>query len=211
MRLNRQYMYPLGVLVALGLMAFLLTVIVAKVGPRVNPPQASKRFEKGMKGLVVWEAEGQWMASEEGDFSLFETSTKELKGKSLQAVLQALNTKILFILVRADIGQEKGKNLLSSFVQQGIEGLYVASPFDNTLSNLAKVESRLLMAPSPKVWVKWSLISSFGGMTLFDPKSDFLFIDNKVADLLKAGLADEIVRRNLPVIRTGADQKSIKY
>lgn len=211
MKLNRQWMYPLWVFLIVGLIGFAIVTAIAKIGPKVNPPQATKKFESGMRGLVVWEVDQQWRASEEGDFSLFETSVEGLRGGALSDVLRAMDTKVLFVLVRADIGQVEGKDLLAAFVEEGIEGLYVASPFDNTLSNLRKVESRLLMAPSPKVWVKWSLISSFGGMTLFDPKGDFLFIDNKVAELLKKGLGDEITRRNLPIIRTNSDEKSIEY
>lgn len=204
-------MYPVGVLLVLGLIGVLLTAVVNKIGPQVNPPQVSKAFPESTVGIVVWKAGDVWLATTEGEFSLFETSTQKLNGLKLSMVLEEAGTNSIFALVKEDLGPKEAKALISIFAEKGLEDLYIASPFDSALSNLRKTESRIALAPSPKVWVKWSLMTSLGGATLFDPRSEFLFVDNKVEELIAGKLSNEIKRRNLPVIKTVKNQSSIKY
>lgn len=211
MKINKAYTYPFLILSTISFLGFSLIFLVNKIGLQVNPPQPTFKMEADIEAYVVWEDDGVWKAFSSGKFSMFESAPPKEKSGLLGGVLKASNPEVIFLLIKEDIGKEKALRLLASLTKFKLKKIYVASPFDNTLSNLKRIEPRFWYAPSPKAWVKWSLFSSLYLETIYNLKADFLFVDQRVEQILSSRLKIEIKRRNLPSIKTSAENKAIEY
>lgn len=201
MKANKAFIYPLVVLSIVGFLVFSIFFMVGKMGERMNPPQAKVELEGGISSLVVWKSEGSWKASQNETFSIFEAKVERPEsGKSMEAVLGSVPHAFLFLLVKEDVGKETVLELLEVLSKFKVNRVYVASPFDNTLVNLKRAEPRFWYAPSPKTWIKWSLFTAYYLETFYDPKADFLFVDEGVEKILSPRLEAEIKRRNMVII-----------
>ena len=157
---KKAYIYPVVILLMVGLIASSVVSVVYKMGLQVNPPQPDFSVEAGLKSYIVWVDEDGWKASREGDFSIFNSSPIEVKKGVLKKLLEVDNSEVILLNIKADIGKEKVKSLLETLAQFPLKKVYVVSAFDNSLENLRKAEPRFWFAPSPKTWIKWSLMLS---------------------------------------------------
>ncbi len=212
MKLNKAYAYPLATLVVLGVIGFSLITTIHNLGFRVNPPQPVVELEKGIQPYIIWEDAGVWKCSSKGQYVLSKSLAPDHTEGLLSEVLKETKANQLLLLIRTDVGKEKALSLLHTLSAFEINRVYIASPFDNTLSNLKKVEPRFLYAASLKAWVKWSFFTSIYLETIYDSEADFLFVDETVKKgMLSSRLKAEIDRRNMSVIRTTDDNASIEY
>ncbi len=212
MRLNKAYIYPLVVFFVLGLMGFLLIQVAHRVGLQLNPPQPKIKINGVVDSYVVYEEGGVWRTDLKSKFSIFNSNFVKTKaGLTLMQRLKIKNPERLLLVIRKNVSKESALRLLKVLAQFKLKQVYVASPFDNTLSNLKKTESRFLYAPSPKAWIKWSLFTSFHMETMYKLRSDFLFVDEKVKKILSPKLKAEIKRRNLLIIKTMNLDESVVF
>ncbi|MGH1467312.1 MAG: hypothetical protein ACRBBP_00315 [Bdellovibrionales bacterium] len=211
MKLNKAYTYPLATFAVLGIIGFSLITTVHNLGFRVNPPQPRVELEEGIKSYIIWEEDGVWKCSTKGLYVLSKSFAPDHTDGLLSEVLKESSANQLLLLIRTDVGKEKAVSLLHTLSAFEINRVYVASPYDNTLSNLKRVEPRFLYAASLKAWVKWSFFSSIHLETIYDSEADFLFIDETVRGILSPKLKAEIQRRNMSVIQTTQESDSIQY
>lgn len=211
MNLNKSYVYPVAIILTVGFIVSSVLLIVYRLGLQVNPPQPDVGVETGLKSYIVWVDDAGWKGSRRGDFSVFKSALIGVEDELLSVVLEADEPQVILLNVKADIGQDKVRGLLEVLAKFPLKKVYVVSAYDNSLENIKSVEPRFWFSPSPKSWIKWSLLSSFYMHTIFDPKSDFLFIDQKAKEVLSTRLKAEVDRRNLPVISTDADDRAVIF
>ncbi len=203
MGLNKIYTYPLVIVFILGVASFLFIKIVHNIGLKVNPSLGEVKINDRVESYVIYEHGEVWRIDLKSKFSIFQPNRiKTKEGQILAQRLRVKNPEYLFLVIKTNVGKESALRLLKVLAKFKLKQVYVASPFDNTLSNLKRVEPRFLYAPSPKAWVKWSLFTSFYMETIYKLRSDFLFIDDKVKEILSPKLKAEIKRRNLLIITT---------
>jgi len=179
----------------------------------MNPPQPAFQFEQNITTAVIWLGSNkEWFLSKKGEPSIFDTGNAkhEKSGSLLKNLDKNAFGDILFVVVRESLNKEKSKKLLGLLSQFSLKKVYLASPFDDTLSALEGLEPRFWYAASPRSWVKWSLFETFGIEKAFTLDSDFVFVDKETSKLMSPRLTKEIQRRRLPMI-TVKKNGSLKF
>jgi hypothetical protein len=156
--------------------------------------------KKDIKTFSLWRENQTFYISPTGDKSIYDSSIKKPEdAKTLKENLTL--PKSVFFILRFDSGKEDLNDFLHQLSKFEIKQVLVASPNDSTLKNLRSLESNFYYAPSIKNLLKWSLFSRFYIETIFNIKSDFIYVDKKVERLLNSSLLKEIKRRALPLCK----------
>jgi hypothetical protein len=200
--------YPIIILSLVSIILIAVYAFLNSIGERMNPPQPAFKFERSVSKAIVWrDADGEWLCNRSGQLSIFETDNKKFESESvkLKKMDQEAFGDVLLLIVRESLDKEKGRILLEALNGFALKKVYVASPYDDTLSALKKIEPRFWYAASPRSWVKWSLFETFGIEKAFTLEVDFVFIDKDISKLMSPNLSREIKRRRLPVINAKKD------
>jgi len=205
--------YPLIILSLVAIILLSIYGILNSIGERMNPPQPAFKFEERVTNATVWRgSDNEWRSNRNEQLSIFDTANERFEAQSTQ--LNKLNPDVFgdvaLLIVRESLNTEKAKTLLEALAGFSLKKVYIASPYDDTLSALKKIEPRFWYAASPRSWVKWSLFETFGIEKAFTLEADFVFIDKEISKLMSPNLKSEIKRRRMPIIKA-KDEGSLVF
>lgn len=197
-----QILYPFLVLAAVGLVFVVIVLSLQKIGIEGNRPQQTSLDLKSLKTVNVWMSEDgeNWWIDEEGPFEISDSQLEKPDGAVPLKEYKNMNPSMLFIL-RFSADRFAMNTFLNELTNFELNQILMASPSDNTLKNLRSLEPRLFYAPTMKTLLKWSIYSRLFIEQVYNPKADFIFVDQKVESMLNERLKKEIARRKIPMIK----------
>jgi len=190
--------YPLIVLTSVFIIIFALLSFIRKIGTETKGRSNISFETKNINTFSIWRDNQSFFISSTGDKSIYDSSIKRPETAKTLKDTQTLPKSVFFIL-RFDSGKEDLNEFLHQLSKFEINQVLIASPNDSTLKNLRSLESNFYYAPSIKNLLKWSVFSRLYIETIFNIKSDFIYVDKKVDRLLNKSLIKEIKRRALPL------------
>lgn len=204
--------YPFIIIAAVAIIVISIYSFLNSIGVRMNPPQPAFTFEKSVSSASIWRNQDkEWLFSEEGQLSVFDTGNERFgsTGLALKNEGKEKFGEVAFLVVRESLDKENAKKLLEVLSQFSLKKVYIASPYDDTLAAMKKVEPRFWYAASPRSWVKWSLFETFGIERAFTLEADFIFVDGEISKLMSPNIVQEIRRRRLPMITVQPNEKLV--
>ena len=197
-----QIIYPFLVLATVGLLFTVIALSLQKIGREGNKPTQTSLNLENLKTVNVWMSEDgkKWWISDKGPFDISDSQIEKPKDAIPIDEYNGVKPSMLFIL-RFSADRYAMNTFLNELTNFELNQVLMASPSDNTLKNLRSLEPRFFYAPTIKTLLKWAIYSRLFIEQVYDPKADFIFIDNKVDNMLNERLLKEIKRRKLPVIR----------
>lgn len=208
MAAKKVLIYPFLIL---SLFFGVLTIVVLtakKIGYETNAKQRDSVFYEGVAELEGWTLfikDSKWYVHAGGPF-LFQSShlSEEVKkaAKPLdESFVKSLKpTKERALFIASDANKEMLQVFMKLFSMMELKRVYVVSPFQSSLSNLKKLESRFFYALSPKTILKWRVYSGLFMQEVFSIEDDFILIDEKTEKIMGKKLLDEVFRRGFPVL-----------
>ncbi len=194
----KKFTYPLIVLTSVFFIIFILLSFVRKVGIETKGASNISFVTDEIKTFSIWRENQTFYISSRGDKNIYDSSIKKPKDAKTLKDTSTLPKNVFFIL-RFDSGKEDLNEFLHQLSNFEINQVLIASPNDSTLRNLRSLESNFYYAPSIKNLLKWSIFSRLYIETIFNIKSDFIYVDKKVERLLNKSLLKEIKRRAFPL------------
>lgn len=181
--MNKYLFYPLQVLTIFSVFIILVIFALGTLGPKFHPPQTDSNYNfEEHTSVEVQYLEEKWVWSiPSGD--KFPTE--------------------VFLLIKSDLGKDLCKKLLAELADKNLKSLLVHSAYASTISNLKRVDPRLMFGMPPTNLVKWSFLSALFLGSLYPMDYDFIYIDKSVESIYRSRLRSEIKRRNVPVVSPG--------